>query len=62
MINPGSVGQPRDGDARAAYALLDTDIMTFVHRRIDYDIAATQEKMRAANLPERLVVRLDQGW
>jgi diadenosine tetraphosphatase ApaH/serine/threonine PP2A family protein phosphatase len=42
IVNPGSVGQPRDGDPRAAYLLLDTDSGVFVHRRVPYDIAATQ--------------------
>lgn len=62
MINPGSVGQPRDGDSRASYALFDTDAMKLVHRRVEYDIAATQEKMHKARLPERLIVRLSHGW
>ncbi len=62
MINPGSVGQPRDGDPRASYALLDTDAMTLTHRRVEYDIAVTQSKMRAAHLPPRLIARLSYGW
>lgn len=62
IINPGSVGQPRDGDPRAAYMLLDTEAKTIEHRRVPYDIAATQAKMRAANLPRRNIVRLELGW
>jgi len=62
MINPGSVGQPRDGDPRSAYAIFDTDSMRLVHRRVDYDIARTQAKMHMAGLPERLIVRLSHGW
>ena len=62
MINPGSVGQPRDGDPRAAYAILDTDAQTITHHRVEYDIEATQKKMRQAELPERLIMRLSYGW
>ncbi len=62
MINPGSVGQPRDGDPRAAYAILNTDTMTLTHRRVNYDIGATQTKMEQAGLPTRLITRLSYGW
>ena len=62
IINPGSVGQPRDSDPRAAYGILDAEAMTFEHRRVPYDIGAVQERMRAADLPERLVRRLEHGW
>ena len=62
IINPGSVGQPRDSDPRAAYGLLDTEAMTWKHRRVPYPIAETQEKMRRHNLPPRLVARLEYGW
>lgn len=62
IINPGSVGQPRDSDPRAAYALLDTDSMTWEHRRIPYDIGAVQERMHAADMPTRLILRLEHGW
>lgn len=62
MINPGSVGQPRDGDSRAAYALLDLDAMTITHYRVQYDVEKTQAKMEAANLPPRLIQRLSYGW
>jgi predicted phosphodiesterase len=62
IINPGSVGQPRDSDPRAAYGLLDTDAMTYEPRRIGYDIVKTQEAMRRAGLPPRLIARLQYGW
>jgi len=62
IINPGSVGQPRDGDPRAAYLLLDTEESIIEHRRVAYDIAATQAKMRAADLPRRNSSRLEVGW
>jgi diadenosine tetraphosphatase ApaH/serine/threonine PP2A family protein phosphatase len=61
IINPGSVGQPRDGDPRAAYGVLDTDEMTFEFRRVAYPIQATQERMRAQGLPQRLIDRLRVG-
>jgi len=59
LLNPGSVGQPRDGDFRAAWLLLDGDRATF--RRVDYDIGATQAEMRDAGLPEPLAGRLAHG-
>jgi diadenosine tetraphosphatase ApaH/serine/threonine PP2A family protein phosphatase len=62
IINPGSVGQPRDSDPRAAYAILDVERMTFEHRRIPYDIQAVQERMREVGMPTRLVTRLEHGW
>jgi predicted phosphodiesterase len=62
IINPGSVGQPRDLDPRAAYMLLDTEAMTFEHHRVRYDIAETQRLMRVEKLPMRLVARLEIGW
>jgi predicted phosphodiesterase len=62
MINPGSVGQPRDGDPRAAYAILDLDALELTHYRLEYDIAATQAKMQDAGLPLRLIQRLNYGW
>ncbi len=62
IINPGSVGQPRDGDSRAAYAILDTDALTLEHHRVGYDIASTQRLMEKAGLPHRLIARLSYGW
>ena len=61
IINPGSVGQPRDGDPRASYALLDTDEMTWSFHRVAYPIEVTQERMEAAGLPRRLIDRLEMG-
>jgi diadenosine tetraphosphatase ApaH/serine/threonine PP2A family protein phosphatase len=61
IVNPGSVGQPRDGDPRAAYATLDTASGAWTSRRVEYDIAATQEKMRRCRFPARLIERLDYG-
>ena len=62
MINPGSIGQPRDGDPRTAYALLELDALTLTHYRVDYAIAATQAKMEQFGLPPRLIARLSYGW
>jgi diadenosine tetraphosphatase ApaH/serine/threonine PP2A family protein phosphatase len=62
IINPGSVGQPRDGDARAAYAILDTEKRTFAHRRVSYPVSVTQEKMKHYDFPPRLWKRLAFGW
>lgn len=61
LINPGSVGQPRDRDPRAAYAILDTDLGSLVAKRVEYDIATTQKQMAMANLPEVLISRLAHG-
>jgi predicted phosphodiesterase len=62
IINAGSVGQPRDGDVRAAYGVLDTEARTFTWRRVAYDIEVTQERMRSAALPTMLIDRLSEGW
>lgn len=61
LINPGSVGQPRDGDPRAAYVIYDSGQQRIEPHRVPYDINATQEAMRAAHLPERLINRLASG-
>jgi len=61
LLNPGSVGQPRDGDPRAAYLLLDLAARTAEFRRVDYDVAATQREIRDAGLPEVLAARLERG-
>jgi len=61
LLNPGSVGQPRDQDSRAAYAVLDSDNRLFHMHRVPYEIAAAQTKILAAGLPERLAVRLSYG-
>lgn len=61
IINPGSVGQPRDGDPRAAYAILDVATKTLENRRVDYPVAQTQQKMKELNFPNRLWKRLALG-
>jgi len=61
MVNPGSVGQPRDGDARAAYALLDPQTGAVRFRRVGYDVSTTQRRMRRRKLPEMLADRLSFG-
>ncbi len=61
LLNPGSVGQPRDGDARAAYVMLDLDARWGLFRRVEYDVERTQEEIRAAGLPETLAARLEHG-
>ena len=61
LINPGSVGQPRDGIVTASYLVLDTDAGQCTWRRTPYDIDAVQDAMRAAGLPSRLVERLSYG-
>jgi diadenosine tetraphosphatase ApaH/serine/threonine PP2A family protein phosphatase len=61
IANPGGLGQPRDGDPRAAYALLDTQRALLSFHRVEYDIASTQKRMRAAGLPDFLVERLARG-
>ena len=59
--NPGSVGQPRDGDPRASWLLLDLDGMTALFHRADYDIAGAAAAIRAARLPDSLAERLEYG-
>lgn len=61
LVNPGSVGQPRDADPRAAYALFDAGTSTIEMIRLDYPVEKTQEKMAAAGLPDPLVRRLAAG-
>jgi predicted phosphodiesterase len=61
FINVGAVGQPRDNNPKAGYVVYDTDAGTIELRRLDYDIATTQAKIRAAGLPERLAERLEFG-
>jgi predicted phosphodiesterase len=61
LLNPGSVGQPRDGDPRAAYLVLDLGRRTGTFQRVDYDIERTQAEMRSAGLPETLAARLGGG-
>jgi predicted phosphodiesterase len=61
LLNPGSIGQPRDGDPRAAFAIADLDHRIVEFWRVPYDIAAVQERMRNAKLPEPLVQRIVVG-
>jgi diadenosine tetraphosphatase ApaH/serine/threonine PP2A family protein phosphatase len=61
LINPGSVGQPRDGDPRAAWLLLDTGTWRAEWRRTDYDIGAAAAAIRGARLPDSLAERLEYG-
>ena len=61
LLNPGSVGQPRDGDPRASYLILDTEAGTVTWQRVPYDVAAVGTAMRAAGLPARLADRLRYG-
>lgn len=62
LVNPGSVGQPRDGDPRASALLLDFETHTLRLLRTPYDVAAVQHKILAAGLPEKAASRLDYGW
>lgn len=62
FLNPGSVGQPRDHDARAAYAIFDSEKMTWLPMRITYDIEAVQKKIDRAGLPRKHAARLVNGW
>ena len=61
LVNPGSVGQPRDGDPRASYLVLDPDLGIATWHRVTYDIGPVQAAIRAARLPERLAARLGVG-
>jgi predicted phosphodiesterase len=61
LVNPGSVGQPRDGDARASFAIWDADRSRIEFYRVEYNIKLTQEKMRAADLSTYLIERLAHG-
>lgn len=64
LINPGSVGQPRDGDPRASYMMLEIKGSSVMvdHRRVEYDVDTVASKMRRIGLPEVLAVRLYGGW
>lgn len=61
LFNIGSIGQPRNGDNRASFAVFDSEKQTVTRYRVPYDIASAQEKVRAAGLPERLAARLEWG-
>jgi len=62
ILNPGSVGQPRDHDPRASYAIFDLDKSTWELRRISYDYTAVQDRIKASGLPWRHALRLAEGW
>jgi predicted phosphodiesterase len=61
LLNPGAVGQPRDGDARAAYCVYDSGARVVEFYRVDYDIRTVQEKILARGLPQELAFRLASG-
>jgi predicted phosphodiesterase len=61
LLNPGSIGQPRDGDPRAGFAIADLEHHVVEFWRVPYDITAVQERMRSVRLPEPLVQRLSLG-
>jgi diadenosine tetraphosphatase ApaH/serine/threonine PP2A family protein phosphatase len=61
LLNPGSVGQPRDGDPRAAWMLLDTDRGYARYHRCEYDVAGAASAIRSAGLPDSLAERLEYG-
>jgi putative phosphoesterase len=61
VLNPGSVGQPRDGDPQAAYAVLDLDGLAVAQHRVEYDIDRVQKAVADANLPARIGNRLAEG-
>ncbi|WP_323191324.1 metallophosphoesterase family protein [Halostella sp. PRR32] len=61
VMNPGSVGQPRDGDPRAAYAVLDLDALTVEEYRVEYDVAEVQRVVEEAGLPRKIGSRLKKG-
>ena len=61
VMNPGSVGQPRDGDPRAAYAVLDLDDLTVTEHRVEYDIDRVREAVAETDLPARIGDRLAEG-
>ena len=62
IINPGSVGQPRNSDPRCSYLILDTDAKTITYRRVAYPVEETQMRMFRLGLPMRLAARLSEGW
>jgi len=62
ILNPGSVGQPRDHDPRASFAIFDSDKSTWELRRISYDYSAVQDRIKASGLPWRHALRLAEGW
>lgn len=61
VLNPGSVGQPRNGDPRAAYAVVDLDELAVATHRVEYDVERVQQKIADVGLPERTALRLAEG-
>jgi diadenosine tetraphosphatase ApaH/serine/threonine PP2A family protein phosphatase len=61
LINPGSVGQPRDGDWRAGFAVFDSDASIIAFYRVPYNLKRAQDRILAADLPQRLATRLAAG-
>jgi predicted phosphodiesterase len=61
ILNPGSVGQPRNGDPRACYMVLDLERRSADYRRVEYPVELTQAEIRERGLPEPLAERLEQG-
>jgi diadenosine tetraphosphatase ApaH/serine/threonine PP2A family protein phosphatase len=62
LINPGSVGQPRDGNSWASFGILDSGRRVYKTMRVAYDVAGTRKKIIAAGLPGELARRLEEGW
>jgi diadenosine tetraphosphatase ApaH/serine/threonine PP2A family protein phosphatase len=62
IFNPGSVGQPRDRDPRAAYAIFDPEARTWEPRRVEYNIPAVQARIRELGMPEKHATRIAEGW
>jgi predicted phosphodiesterase len=62
ILNPGSVGQPRDRDPRASFAFFNPNNSTWELRRVEYDISSVQERIKKAGLPWRHALRLNDGW
>ena len=62
IINPGSVGQPRDRDPRAAFGIIDLENRTWTPKRASYNLAEVQNRIMRAELPERHAIRLSEGW
>jgi len=62
ILNPGSVGQPRDHDPRAAFAIFEPDESVWELRRVPYDIHSVQARIKKSGLPWRHALRLNEGW
>jgi len=62
ILNPGSVGQPRDRDPHSAYAIYETETRQWEARRVEYNVSEVQQRLRESGLPEKHAVRLGEGW